>query len=98
MLLRDLLHDREAEARAARLAARDERLEEAVLDVLRDAAAGVRDNDDKVVIISLDAYRQHTATLGHRLDRVADEVAEEPLHLDLVEPGEAAVLDLGNQA
>ena len=43
VLLGDLLHDGEAEAGAALLAARDERLEEAVLDLLGDAGAGVRE-------------------------------------------------------
>ena len=60
VLLGDALGDREAEARAALLAARDERLEEAVLDLLRDAGARVGEGDDEHLVGVLVAFARLT--------------------------------------
>ena len=81
--LDDVARDGEAEARALALG-REERVEDARADVLRDAAAAVVDVDDDAHPLGRDAHVDGPA-VGHRLAGVAQQVEQRLAELRLVE-------------
>ena len=89
----DLLGDGQAEARAARLGG-DEELED--VEAGGEAGAGVPDHEPRAAVHE-PAFNDDAASLGHRLDGVADEVEGHLLHAPGVEEelgkGRAHALD-----
>ena len=75
---RELLRDREAEARAA-ADVRDERPEEPLAALRRDARAGVLDRDvDRAVLLR--ELERDPAAVGRRVERVREQVADDLQH------------------
>jgi len=96
MIVDDPLHDREAEAGAA-LATGGEQLEQARVDLRRDAGAVVLDVDDELVAFLVDDDAQFAA-IRHRLDRVARQIVEHAQQLLLVEERDAVVASLDEKS